>query len=153
MRPTPAPGTYAIDACVLQRLIHISMRRSSWVDVRDLAKAHVLALQKEEAAGERIIVRESNFKWQDWSTYPSLVTSCCSLMFFYAVNHAHKLDSTVPEGAAATYKPEEAVHWLVYDNSKERRIFGIDLIGKEESTRDMLAVFKEKGWWPVATKA
>jgi hypothetical protein len=29
---------------------------SAWVDVRDLALAHVLALQKKDAGGERIIV-------------------------------------------------------------------------------------------------
>jgi nucleoside-diphosphate-sugar epimerase len=29
---------------------------NAWVDVRDLAKAHVLAAQREEAGGERIVV-------------------------------------------------------------------------------------------------
>lgn len=29
-----------------------------WIDVRDLADAHVLALEKEAAGGERIIVAE-----------------------------------------------------------------------------------------------
>lgn len=29
---------------------------SSWVDVRDLAEAHVKVLEKEEAGGERIII-------------------------------------------------------------------------------------------------
>lgn len=29
---------------------------NSWIDVRDAALAHVLALQKQEAAGERVIV-------------------------------------------------------------------------------------------------
>ena len=54
----------------------------------------------------------------------------------------------MPEGAAATFKLEDAVHYFVYDNSKEQRIFGIKYIEKEESVRDMLALFKEKGWWP-----
>ena len=29
---------------------------SSWIDVRDVAEAHALALQKEAAGGERIII-------------------------------------------------------------------------------------------------
>jgi hypothetical protein len=37
-----------------------------WVDVRDLALAHVRALQKEEAGGERIIITAGAFAWQDW---------------------------------------------------------------------------------------
>lgn len=40
--------------------------RSSYVDVRDLALAHALALTKPEAGGERIIVSASVYKWQDW---------------------------------------------------------------------------------------
>jgi hypothetical protein len=39
-----------------------------WVDVRDLALAHVRSLQKEEAGGERIFISEGPFTWQDWRT-------------------------------------------------------------------------------------
>ena len=41
-------------------------RRSEWIDVRDVALAHVLALQKEEAGGERIIISSGKWVWQDW---------------------------------------------------------------------------------------
>ena len=41
----------------------------AWVDVRDLADAHALALEKEEAGGNRIIVASGPYKWQDWRTY------------------------------------------------------------------------------------
>ena len=37
----------------------------SWVDVRDLASAHVLAAQKAEAGGERMIVSGGKFFLQD----------------------------------------------------------------------------------------
>ncbi|KAJ7034205.1 D-lactaldehyde dehydrogenase [Mycena alexandri] len=37
-----------------------------WIDVRDLALAHVRALQKEEAGCERIIINFGAFLWQDW---------------------------------------------------------------------------------------
>lgn len=41
--------------------------RTSWVDVRDIAEAHLLALLRPVAAGERIIVSCGAFKWQDLS--------------------------------------------------------------------------------------
>lgn len=34
---------------------------SSWIDVRDLAEAHVLALENQEAGGERIIISGGKF--------------------------------------------------------------------------------------------
>lgn len=37
-----------------------------WTDVRDLADAHVRALQRGPAGGERIIVAAGAFAWQDW---------------------------------------------------------------------------------------
>jgi len=38
----------------------------AWVDVRDVALAHILALEKEEAGKERIIVCAGSWRWQDW---------------------------------------------------------------------------------------
>lgn len=40
--------------------------RSAWIDVRDCADAHILALQKEEVSGERIIPASGPWNWQDW---------------------------------------------------------------------------------------
>jgi nucleoside-diphosphate-sugar epimerase len=50
---------------------------SAWIDVRDLAQARVLAIEKSEAGGERIIVSQALLVWQDWIepfplSYPSL---------------------------------------------------------------------------------
>jgi hypothetical protein len=41
-----------------------------WVDVRDVAEAHVRALQIPAAGGERIIVCAGSYVWQDWSMWP-----------------------------------------------------------------------------------
>ncbi|KAF9237170.1 hypothetical protein BU15DRAFT_76272 [Melanogaster broomeanus] len=38
-----------------------------WIDVRDLAEAHALALETEAAGGERFIVSAGLWKWQDFS--------------------------------------------------------------------------------------
>lgn len=51
----------------------------TWVDVRDLALAHVRALEIEEAGGERVIVSTGAYKNQDWGTsvsyYPAKLRS------------------------------------------------------------------------------
>ncbi|KAF7970721.1 hypothetical protein HWV62_23212 [Athelia sp. TMB] len=39
---------------------------SSWIDVRDLAEAHKLALETAEAGGERLIISAGPYRWQDW---------------------------------------------------------------------------------------
>jgi nucleoside-diphosphate-sugar epimerase len=39
---------------------------SAWVDVRDISEAHVLALEKEEAGGERIFISAGSYVWQDF---------------------------------------------------------------------------------------
>jgi len=40
--------------------------QASWIDVRDLAEAHVLASEKEAAGGERILICAGSYVWQDW---------------------------------------------------------------------------------------
>lgn len=39
----------------------------SYVDIHDVALAHVVALEKEEAAGQRIIVSAGATTWQETS--------------------------------------------------------------------------------------
>ncbi|PSS37994.1 hypothetical protein PHLCEN_2v177 [Hermanssonia centrifuga] len=98
-----------------------------WIDVRDVALAHILSLQKEAAGGNRCIVSSGVFKWQDF------------------VNIAHTGDSKLPAGNTS-YDPSKAVHHVRFDVSKARKDLGIKYITLEEGTKDMLAQFKEKGW-------
>ena len=46
------------NTCVLGKKDNATLATigSAWIDVRDLGLAHVLAAQKEEAGGERVIV-------------------------------------------------------------------------------------------------
>ena len=44
---------------------------NGWIDVRDIAGAHVRALERDEVEG-RIIVSAGSFKVQDWRMCPSL---------------------------------------------------------------------------------
>ena len=40
-------------------------RGEGWIDIRDMALSHVLAAQKPDAGGERIIVSAGDWVWQD----------------------------------------------------------------------------------------
>jgi len=40
----------------------------------------------------------------------------------------------------------EKIHMIKYHTEKERRIFGIDMKTKEETTRDTLVEFAARGW-------
>ncbi|KAG6880899.1 hypothetical protein C0993_003801, partial [Termitomyces sp. T159_Od127] len=41
----------------------------AFIDVRDVAEAHTLALEKEAAGGERIIISSGPFIWQQWGEH------------------------------------------------------------------------------------
>ena len=41
-----------------------------WVDVRDIAEAHVRALQRPKAGGSRYIIAAGASKWQDFGEHP-----------------------------------------------------------------------------------
>ncbi|KZT02608.1 NAD(P)-binding protein [Laetiporus sulphureus 93-53] len=102
---------------------------SSWIDVRDLADAHLLALQKEEAGGERIIISEGVFKWQDF------------------VNAARKYGAKIPEGDTS-YDIKTATHDIMYDTSKAARLLGLKYHSIEQSTKDIMDDFKARHWIP-----
>ncbi|KAI0777496.1 NAD(P)-binding protein [Trametes elegans] len=100
---------------------------SSYVDVRDLALAHVVALTKPEAAGERIIVSAGPWKWQDF------------------VSAAHRVDSSLPAGNTS-YDPSKATHLIQYAPEKQRKLLGIKFRTLEETTKDTIEDFKARGW-------
>ncbi|OSX56416.1 hypothetical protein POSPLADRAFT_1068108 [Postia placenta MAD-698-R-SB12] len=108
-----------------------SMREcNSWLDVRDLGKAHVLAIQTEAAGGERIIVCSGPWKWQDW------------------INAARKAGADIPAGDTS-YDAAKATHLTRYDIAKANSILGLTYRTMDETTRDILDDFKEKGWIKV----
>ena len=44
----------------------VSTNRAVYVDVRDIAQAHTLAIQTPAAGGKRLIISSGPFKWQDF---------------------------------------------------------------------------------------
>ncbi|KAI0325808.1 NAD-P-binding protein [Cubamyces sp. BRFM 1775] len=100
---------------------------ASYVDVRDIAQAHVLALLKPEAAGNRFICSARSFKWQDF------------------VSAAHRAIDSIPAGNTS-YDPSQAKQVLAYDNRKAIAILGIKFRSLEETTKDTVEDFKVRGW-------
>jgi len=98
-----------------------------WVDVRDIADAHVKAIQTPEAAQQRVIISAGPFKWQDF------------------VNAARKFHPEIAAGDES-YDPSTAVHFVNYDNSLSIQLFSIKYIDEEGSAAEMIKDFVTKGW-------
>ncbi|KIK57462.1 hypothetical protein GYMLUDRAFT_46356 [Collybiopsis luxurians FD-317 M1] len=88
-----------------------------WVDVRDIAEAHVRALEVEAAGGERMIVSAgSPWVWQDFRD--------------------------VTKGVA----PKIRTNGLSFSTAKEQRILGLKYRTMQEETEDILTFVARKGW-------
>ncbi|KAH6904336.1 D-lactaldehyde dehydrogenase [Coprinopsis sp. MPI-PUGE-AT-0042] len=96
----------------------------SWVH------AHILALEKESAGGERIIVSAGQWVWQEW------------------VDAARSLEpSPLPNHDIAPGFPDvQKVYPNEFDTSKAATILGIKWRSKLETTRDILEDFAMHGW-------
>ncbi|RDX46677.1 NAD(P)-binding protein [Lentinus brumalis] len=93
---------------------------TSWVDVRDVAEAHVLALLKPEAGGERIVVTSGPFKWQD------------------LILAARRVEGDEIPIGNTSYDPSKTVHFIRYRTEREERILGLEHRSLDETTRDLL---------------
>lgn len=120
---------------------------SSYVDVRDLALAHALAITKPEAAGNRIIVSAGPYKWQDWGQLApfSEFARTSILTCTTTVLVAHRLYPQLPAGNT-TYDPAKATHFIQYAPDKQRKLLGVPFRTFEETTKDTLEDFKARGW-------
>ncbi|RPD65288.1 NAD(P)-binding protein [Lentinus tigrinus ALCF2SS1-7] len=98
-----------------------------YVDVRDIAQAHTLALLKPDAGDNRFIISAGPYKWQEFATA------------------AHKFSEKLPAGVSS-FDPSKATHLLQYDNSKGIKILGLKYRSIDEVTKDSLEDFKTRGW-------
>ncbi|KAF8545719.1 NAD(P)-binding protein [Imleria badia] len=103
-----------------------------WIDVRDVAEAHSLALEKEAAGGERIIVSGGLWKWQDFIDAAN------------DLNPPPKLSTTLPVGVRGAGKT--AKHLTIYNTAKADRILGLKYRTIAETTKDTLADYEARGW-------
>lgn len=104
----------------------------SYVDVRDVALANVLAVEKEAAGGERILASAAPFTWQDMIDAARKVGPSIGL-------------SNLPEGYV-DYDASRVAHEHVFSNEKLKNILGLEPISLEDTARDTLLDFKSRGW-------
>ena len=108
------------------------LRGTGWVDVRDVAEAHVVALEKEEGGDERIIVSASSVPRQE---FIEAAKRAAILLGIQGVQMG------VPN-----YDPAEAKDFVRFNEEKRDRILGIKITSVDDSVRDAIADFKERGW-------
>ena len=75
----------------------------------------------------------------------SVRCSATSTDLICPVTAAHAIEPSLTAGNTS-YDPEKAVHLVQYNVTKSEKLFGIKYITKEESTKDIIANFKEKKW-------
>ncbi|KAH7921678.1 NAD(P)-binding protein [Leucogyrophana mollusca] len=113
----------------------LATKGSSWVDVRDLAKAHALALEKPAAGSKRIIISAGQFKWQDFIDAAN------------ALYPAPKLSQPLPVGNPGAGSANPATrHMFSYITDRATEIFGLDYRTMTETTKDVLEDFEARGW-------
>ncbi|KZT55415.1 NAD(P)-binding protein [Calocera cornea HHB12733] len=96
----------------------------SWADVRDVALAHILSLQKPAAAGERLIISASGFAWQD--VYDALASVGIE---------------GVPKGSPGI--PRKPFSYP--DSSKTNKLLGVTYHSLADSARDTILSIKNPG--------
>ncbi|KAL2816817.1 NAD(P)-binding protein [Aspergillus cavernicola] len=82
-----------------------------WVDVRDLALAHVLAIEKPEAGGQRFCVSPGQYSNKD-------IVECIREAF-------PELRDGLPTGDALKPGDFPPTGWYGYDNTKSKEVLGI----------------------------
>ncbi|KAH7906352.1 hypothetical protein BJ138DRAFT_1162780 [Hygrophoropsis aurantiaca] len=113
----------------------LATRGSNFVDVRDLAEAHTLALEKEDAGSKRIIVSAGVWKWQDFIDAAN------------ALSPPPKLSKPLPKGNPGAGSSNPAtVHMVRFNTDRAKQIFGIKYRSISDITKDVLADFESKHW-------
>ncbi|CUA68239.1 Putative NADPH-dependent methylglyoxal reductase GRP2 [Rhizoctonia solani] len=98
-----------------------------WTDVRDIAKAHIAAIEKPEAANERFFICEGRFSVNSvvdyiWKHYPERAQA-----------------KGIPKSSPSTAFPETGTYHP--DNTKSKNILGIEYHPIESMLKDTLEQF------------
>ncbi|KAI1506686.1 NAD dependent epimerase/dehydratase [Biscogniauxia marginata] len=101
-----------------------------WVDVRDVALAHVNAIERPEAGGKRFFTTAGKFKNRD-------------LVDLVRKNFPGLAGQLPDDSVKGGDYPEGGVHG--YDNSRATKVLGIDWISLEKSVVDTVKSLQEVG--------
>jgi len=126
---------------------------SNWIDVRDLAKAHVECLTNERAGGERLIIGFG----ESFGTILSPITALkvgppyvgpYTWQDFLDAIHTDPTFSSLPKGTPGSGK--NVMHPILMDTTKAQTILGLKYRGLGESAKDtvrsLLEREKSSGW-------
>ncbi|KAF9482930.1 NAD(P)-binding protein [Pholiota conissans] len=105
----------------------------TWVDVRDTALAHVLALETPGAGGQRFIACAGSFIWQE---YLDALNSLSKNPL-----PSHEIPKGFPEVSAGEKK-----YGVIYASTKVKDVLGFDWTSLADSARDTLTEFAARGW-------
>ncbi|KAG8747006.1 methylglyoxal reductase (NADPH-dependent) gre2 [Ceratobasidium sp. 414] len=130
------PSNLNTSVAMLYKIIHAKEGETSqetllqpnmnFVDVRDVALAHMRALEVPEAGGQRFITAGGALCWQD------------------------ALDVLPPPHPRGTPGAGKSLTHSVFDASKARKVLGIEFKGLEESVRDTELGLRKRGWGVAA---
>ncbi|CAE6354736.1 unnamed protein product [Rhizoctonia solani] len=98
-----------------------------WVDVRDVAEAHVAALEKPEAGGKRFLLAEGNFNMEQVAKY------------IWEHYHERAKAKGIPISTPISGYPPEGIYSA--DNSASKHILGIKYNKFEDTLKDKFAQF------------
>ncbi|KAG8762782.1 methylglyoxal reductase (NADPH-dependent) gre2 [Ceratobasidium sp. 428] len=121
LQPNMYGYSYRLEVLFAKNLVLIFLYRS-FVDVRDVALAHVRALEVPEAGGQRFITSGGTLCWQD---------------------ALDVLPRPYPRGIPGAGK--SLLH-NTFDASKARKVLGINFKGLEETVKDTELGLSERGW-------
>ena len=130
--------------------------QEAWIDVRDVAMAHINAIEQEKAGGERFIITSGSFTYQDFCTLAFLLVFAFSnLINFWCLlavdigNEVAASDSSL--GVTFIKGPQPGfgktlVYRRTYSNQKSIDLLGMTYNDKKKTLLDTVADFKAKGW-------
>jgi nucleoside-diphosphate-sugar epimerase len=104
--------------------------QGSWVDVRDAALAHVVALEREAAGGERFLAAGGAFSFQE---------------MLDALHQAPDLAPSVTKGVPGA-GPMPSHEQVYGSGEKTTRVLGIKFRSLEECVKDVVKSLRERGW-------
>ncbi|KAH7912524.1 hypothetical protein BJ138DRAFT_1112243 [Hygrophoropsis aurantiaca] len=106
----------------------------AYVDVRDLAEAHALALEKPDAGSKRIIICAGVCKWQDFINAAN------------AISPPPRLSQPLPVGNPGSGIASTTAVLFSYKTNRAIQILGLQYRSVADITKDILADFEARGW-------
>lgn len=122
---------------------HLPGVSGNLADVRDVALAHALALESDKAGGERFIVSNGPFAWQQISQYMLFGLQKLVLTAQLTADELYEAGITdIPRGVPGSWK--EKPFEVIMDGSKAENVLGLKYRTIRETALDGLNSLRER---------